>query len=164
MYKPRPLKGKAAPENNYNKNIIFILLFPLYPSPYRSPYSPFPFLKPPPFFPPFPSPFFFLPFFPFFFFLFLPFFFSLANIFTGQKRLTLIPLGIYKFRVRTRITSQRVLISSLTLLRPAIILIRPVLTLTPPTSLSRNGDGTTGPFPPDITPPTGPRVRLKIII
>ena len=37
-----------------------------------------------------------------------------------------------------------------------MILIRPVLALALPVSLSRNGDGITGFFPPDITPPTGP--------
>ena len=77
MYKPRLLKGKAAPEDNYNKDIIFIFP-PFYLFPRPPLYSPFPPLIFPPLFPPFPFPFLFpfpfpplLPPFPPFLLLFL---------------------------------------------------------------------------------------------
>ena len=68
MYEPRIIKGKAAPKNNYNKNIILILLLPPYPFPCPPLYFFLLPLKPPPFLFPFLLPFLFPPFFP----LFLP--------------------------------------------------------------------------------------------
>ena len=69
MYLPRLLKGKAAPKDNYNKDIIFILLLPFHLFPYPSSYSFLLPLKSPSFLFPLPSFFFF----PLSFFLFLPF-------------------------------------------------------------------------------------------
>ena len=64
MYEPRTIKGKAAPKNNYNKNIILILLLPPYPLPRPPLYSSLPPLKPPPLLFPFLPPFLFPPPFP----------------------------------------------------------------------------------------------------
>ena len=73
MYLPRLLKGKAAPKNNYNKDIIFILLPPPpLPSFLSFSLSSFPFLNTSPAFSSFP----FSSLFPSFFPSFPPFSFS----------------------------------------------------------------------------------------
>ena len=81
MYQPRLLKGKAAPKDNYNKDIIFIFLPPpLLPFFLSSPLFSFPSFKTSPAFPSspffFPSPFFFSLL---FFFPSHPFFFLLGR-------------------------------------------------------------------------------------
>ena len=74
MYWPRPLKGKAALKDNYNKDIIFIFFSPPLPFFLSSPLSFFPSLNTSPVSSSFPFSFpfpFSLPFFPPSFF-FLP--------------------------------------------------------------------------------------------
>ena len=71
MYEPHLIKDRATLKDNYNKDIIFIILFPLYFYLYSLLCFFLPLLKPPPLLPPFPPPFllppplsFFLPPFP----------------------------------------------------------------------------------------------------
>ena len=145
--------------------ILFLFFFSLFTFLfYFPPYSFFPSLKFPSLFLPFLFFFFSLSLSHLFSFFLLPFSFSLTDVFIGREKLTPVLFGIYKFRVRVCIAFWRVLIFSLTLLRLMIISVKLVLTLTLPVFLFYNGDGIAGFFPPDIMPPTGPRVRLKIAI